>query len=233
MISFKNTLFIAFMASSIFFLSNCGGKEIFKCGNSKVLGTYKFADTTKSLYSAWTGTESLIFKDSSGNEQEWFSKNGKTVNLKYQAVITVLCDSAILDRQYEYYDSEAHIVEFSNRNPANTNYFRLDLYPQHSGKKDSALVLFNSFTASFSAAGSFRILSPSDKPIPASAQRDYVTSLSNTPRFVADTTMSGKNFKNVYYTTNDFNKSAIYFQKTKMIIGYKEAGKTWLFDRIK
>jgi hypothetical protein len=233
MISFKNTLFIAFMASFIFFLSNCGGKEFFKCGPSKVLGTYKFADTTKTLYSAWTGTESLIFKDSVGSEQEWFSKNGKISNLKYQAVISVLCDSTILDRQYEYYESEAQYVELSNRNTANTNYFRLDLYPQHSGKKDSALVLFNSFTASFSPTGAFRILSPSDKAIPASAQKDYVTSLNYTPKFVADTTILGKNFKNVYYKTNDFNKSAVFFQKTKMIIGYKEAGKTWLFDRIK
>jgi hypothetical protein len=227
MAALKNTLYFFVFIVTIGSLSSCV-RDILNldCGKSILLGTLKFADSTKNLYSNWTGKEILIFKDSVGNLREYFSERNKQINLKNRLHIKTLCDSGFIDKQIEFFESESHITDFVSQTATST--LHLDLFSDNFGENKDSVILFDRFSAGFNNAR-VQIISVRDKPIPL----DVIAWTSSGTSFVADTTILGKNFKNVFYSTSDYYKSAIYFQKTKMIIGYKEAGKTWLLDRIK
>ena len=198
----------------------------FQCGESRLLGILDFADSTKNLYSNWTGKEILVFKDSLGNEEEWYSKEGKKV-IKQRMIVNTLCDSGWLDKQHEYFDSEYHSLSFTNRTPNKQEYFQLSLFTD-AFDNQGKIVTFNQFMATGYAESIF-LSSARETPIPPQFQ----DSLGFNFKFVADTTILGKNFKNVYYKTNVYHNSGIYFQKSKMVIAYRNAGKTWLLNRIK
>jgi hypothetical protein len=226
MAALKNTLFFFVFIITIGSLSSCV-RDILNldCGKSISLGTLKFADSTKNLYSNLTGKEILVFKDSLGNEQEFSSKTSKSIAIDYRFTTKVLCDSGVFDKQTEYFNVENHFIDFTN---ANRGYFRLILSMDTTSRKDG-FIFYDQFSVEFSGAD-FSLISQREKPIPATWE-GWATLKS--PNFVADTTIMGKNFKNVFYATDDYYQSAIYFQKTKMIIGLKGAGKTWLLDRVK
>jgi hypothetical protein len=231
MTALKNTLLFFLFAFTIISLSSCW-RDIFnlKCGESILLGTLKLSDSTKAAYLNWTGKEVLFFKDSLGNEQEYFSEKGKTINTKFTLGENVLCDSGFLDRQIEYFNAEYQVINFANRFDVKYS-LQLLLSTSFDGQKDSALI-YDRFSLNFSNGingSSIYLYSNREKPLPDSIKKRFNVY----HRFVADTTISGKNFKDVYYATNDLDKSAIYFQKNKMIIGFKDAGKTWLLDKIK
>jgi hypothetical protein len=228
MTALKNTFFFLLFILTIVSISSCLRDILgFECGKDMTLGTLRFADSTKTFYSNLTGKELLIFKDSLGNEEVFSSKQGKTITLTKPLIIKTLCDSGWLDKQTQGFDSEAHFVDFVS---LNQGFIRLDLYSDTIQQKDG-FIIYDRFGTEFSGAN-FYIASRHDneKPIPAN-WNSWV--MDNAPKFVADTVIMGKNFKNVFYATNDYYKSAIYFQKTKMIIGFKLTGKTWLLDRIK
>jgi hypothetical protein len=228
MASFKNTLFFLIITLILISLSSCVRDILgFDCGKHITLGKLIFADSTKTLYSNWTGKEMLIFKDSLGNEETFSSKEGKIITLTKPLVIKTLCDSGWLDKQTERYDSEAHFVDFAHPNHA---FFRLALYSDTIQQKEG-LIIYDRFAVEFNGASFYIPLKHgNEKPIPTN-WNSWVTQYA--PKFVADTMIMGKNFKNVFYADNGYNKSAIYFQKTKMIIGFREGGKTWLLDKIK
>jgi hypothetical protein len=228
MAALKNTLYLILFAFAIGSLSSCVRDILgIDCGKDITLGTLKFADSTKTMYSNWTGKETLVFKDSLGNEQEFSAKQGKTINLNSRLVIKTLCDSGWLDKQTEHFDAEAHWVGFSS---PNQGYLSLSLYADTIQQKDS-FIIYDRFSVEFNGAN-FYIASrhSNEKPIPSN-WHSWITN--SAPKFVADTVIMGKNFKNVFYADNGYDKSAIYFQKTKMVIGFKQTGKTWLLDRIK
>jgi hypothetical protein len=226
MAAFKNTLFFLLFALTIGSLSSCVRDILgIDCGKDITLGTLKFADSTKTMYSNWTGKETLVFKDSLGNEQEFSAKLGKTINLNSRLVIKTLCDSGWLDKQTEHFDAEAHWVGFSS---PNQGYFSLDLYAD-TIQQQGGFIIYDRFSAYYNGAGVYiSTQHDKEKPIPATWESPFMKN-----KFVADTVIMGKNFKNVFYADNGYDKSAIYFQKTKMVIGFKQAGKTWLLDRIK
>jgi hypothetical protein len=228
MTTLKNTLLFLLFSLTIGLLSSCVRDILgFDCGKDIKLGTLKFADSTKTMYSNWTGKEILVFKDSLGNEQEFSAQLSKTINLNSGLVIKTLCDSGWLDKQTEYFDAEAHWVGFSS---PQQGYFSLSLYSDTIQQKDG-FIIYDRFGVEFNGAN-FYIASRhgNEKPIP-SDWHSWITI--SAPKFVTDTVIMGKNFKNVFYTDNGYNNSAIYFQKTKMVIGLKQAGKTWLLDKIK
>jgi hypothetical protein len=228
MVALKNSVFFLLFTLTLVSLSSCLRDILgFKCGKDITLGTLKFADSTKTLYANWTGKEMLIFKDSLGNEETFSSKQGKTITFTKPLVIKTLCDSGWLDKQTEAFDSEAHFVDFSS---LNQGYFRLNLYTDTIQQKDG-FIIYDRFGLEYSGAN-FYITSQheKEKPIPTN-WNSWV--IDNAPKFVSDTTIMGKKFKNVFYSTGGYNNSAIYFQKTNMIIAFKQAGKTWLLDRIK
>jgi hypothetical protein len=228
MTALKFTSFFLVFTLAIVGISSCVRDILgFKCGNSIILGKLTFADSTKALYSNLSGKELLIFKDSLGNEETFSSKEGKKITFGKPLVIKTLCDSGWLDKQTERFDSEDHFVDFAHPNHA---FFRLSLNADTIQQKDG-IIIYDRLGVEFNVAN-FYIPSKhgSEKPIPAN-WNSWV--IDNAPKFVADTTIMGKNFKNVFYADNDFLKTAIYFQKTKMIIGFKQAGKTWLLDKIK
>ena len=90
-------------------------------------------------------------------------------------------------------------------------------------------VLFNQFSVRSNSL-TLNIGSLYDKPIVQEARENYSYKNYN---FVADTTINGKNFKSVYFKTDDYTQSGLYFQKSNMIIAIRIEGKTWLLDRIK
>ena len=178
----------------------------------------------------WTGKEVLFFKDSLGNEQEYFSEKGKFINSKLVLGVNILCDSGFLDRQIEYFNAESQVINFAKRFDARYS-LQLHLSTSFDGQKDSALI-YDRFSLSFSNGingSNIDLYSNREKPLPDSIKKRF----NIYHKFVADTTILGKNFKNVYYSTGSLDKAAVYFQKNKMIIGFKDAGKTWLLDKIK
>ncbi len=227
MTTLKNIVFFLLFSLTIVLLAGCLRDILcFKCGESRMLGKVKFEDSTKNSYSNWTGTEILFFKDSMGNEQEYRVTQNKTINLKTQLTINTLCDSGWLDKQTEYYETESHNVRFVNVHTSALS-FGLSLSTNSVGKKDS-LILYDYFTASFKDAY-MNMAIERDKPI--KNLDNWIENFS--PQFVADTTILGKNFKKVFYTKKGTNNGVIFFQKSKMIIGFKEGNETWLLDRIK
>jgi hypothetical protein len=227
MTTLKHALFFIVFTFTIVSLSSCWRDILgFQCGEHITLGKLKFADSTKTFYSSWTGKETLVFKDSLGNEESFASSKGKTIIFNNPLVIKTLCDSGRLDKQTERYDSEFHSVDFSG---PNNHYFQLSLFSDTIQQKEG-LIIYDLFSIYFNGASlGIALQHDNQKIIPSSWKGSSIVE----PKFVADTVIMGKNFKNVYYATNDFLKSTVYFQKTKMIIGFKDAGKTWLFDRIK
>jgi hypothetical protein len=228
MTTLRHALFFIVFTFTIVSLSSCVRDILgFQCGEHITLGKLTFADSTKTLYSNWTGKETLVFKDSLGNEQEFSAKQGKTITFNHSVVIKTLCDSGWLDKQTERFNAESHWVGFSS---PNQGYFSLSLYADTIQQKDS-FIIYDRFGVEFNGAN-FYIASRhgNEKPIPSN-WHGWIAN--NAPKFVADTIIMGKNFKNVFYADNGYSKSAIYFQKTNMVIGFKIAGKTWLFDKIK
>jgi hypothetical protein len=228
MTALKYTSFFLVFTLAIIGISSCVRDILgFKCGNSIILGKLTFADSTKALYSNLSGKELLIFKDSLGNEETFSSKEGKKITFTKPLVIKVLCDSGWIDKQTEYFDSESHFVDFSS---ANQGWFRLALHLDTIQQKDG-IVIYDQFGLQYSGANFYMASRHgNEKPIPENRNSGI---LGIAPKFVADTIIMGKNFKNVFYSDGGYNDSAIYFQKTKMIIGFKQAGKTWLLDKIK
>ena len=228
MVALKNTLYFILFTFTIGALSSCLRDILgYECDEHITLGTLRFADSTKTMYSNWIGKELLIFKDSLGNEETFSSKQGKTITLTKPLVIRTLCDSGWLDKQTERFDAESHWVGFSS---PNQGYFSLSLYADTIQQKDS-FIIYDRFGVEFNGAN-FYIASRhgNEKAIPAN-WHSWITN--NAPKFVADTVIMGKNFKNVFYADNGYDKSAIYFQKTNMVIGFKQSSKTWLLDKIK
>ena len=232
MTALKHALFSLLFILTIASLSSCS-LSIFdssQCGKNKLLGTLQLADSTKNLYAHWTGKEVLFFKDSLGNEQEYFSERDKRILFKQPVVVKTLCDSGFLDKQTEYFDSEAHYLDFVPRN--NT---KGSLHIQLSTttiEKNSTFIIFDLFSANFSTG-------TGSSPIELAVARDNSSAnnlhnqFKSNAQFVADTTILGKNFKDVFYTTNEKANIALYFQKTNMVIGFKDGEKTWILDRIK
>ena len=137
--------------------------------------------------------------------------------------------SGFFDKQHEYFDSEYHHLEFVNRNPNRTNYFQFSLRIDAADKLGKP-IFFDRFDTYYTNSGAIYLVSARETPL-SSQFRDSVN-LRNF-KFVADTVMLGRTLKNVYYSTNTYNQNTLYFQKSKMILGYREAGKTWLLNRIK
>jgi hypothetical protein len=231
----KNIINTFFLLSAIVFVtsfSSCLDNILgFECGEDIFLGALRFSDTTKNLYSNWTGSEVLVFKDSLGKEVELSSK-GKEIKFNWHLVMATLCNKSILDNQKKYYSIEHHELKFQNRTNDNPIYLWVILGITKADEAGRAYV-YDEFEGDFShgsSSASLYIASKREDPISFAGQTGYSFTTNN---FVADTTISGKIFKNVYYFNNSYTNSAIYFQKKNMIIAYRDSGRTWLLDRIK
>jgi hypothetical protein len=227
MMALKHTLFFILFTFTIASLSSCllSIGDSSQCGKDKLLGTLQLADSTKNLYSNWTGKEVLFFKDSLGNELEYFSERGKTILFKLPVVTKTLCDVNWLDQQTEYFNSEAHYLDFVPRNNAKRS-LHIQLYTT-TITKNSTFIIFDLFSANF--YGTIELAIARDK----TSANDLHNQFMSNAQFIADTTIFGKNFKNVFYMTDEKYNIAIYFQKTNMVIGFKDGTKTWILDRIK
>ena len=194
------------------------------CGKDISLGNLTFQDSTKKMFANWTGKETLIFKDTLGNEKVFLS-SGKYVGNK-KLVRRILCNNNSIDKQEEYYTAEYQSFSYRIDDPKQSTFFEFALEFKLSSP-DS--VLFNQFSVRSNSL-TLNIGSLYDKPIVQEARENYSYKNYN---FVADTTINGKNFKSVYFKTDDYTQSGLYFQKSNMIIAIRIEGKTWLLDRIK
>lgn len=158
----------------------------------------------------------------------------KTDNQQYDIVQlndTLLCGDGIdpFLSQFQYHTSE-NIRHVWTGNNANTSVTALvQLFVENARVKDSAFydklsvrTTLNNVTSGFDFITDTR---------GKSISMAY-TDLINKYRFVADTTWSNKNFKNVYYSVdNKINQSAIFYNRQFGIVGLRIADEMWVFDR--
>jgi hypothetical protein len=94
------------------------------------------------------------------------------------------------------------------------------------GKGDTA-VLYSTFAISSSVAPILSILIERNKPIkPIKIEPFYLNG-----NFVRDTTILGKNFKNLYFVINKKPRQSIFFEQKKGVVILQDSANTWLFDR--
>jgi hypothetical protein len=215
---------------SAFFLASCGNTKS-KCGDNIDLGRVDITAET-AAYFPYTGKEKIIIKNANNEELTLTRFNSLTAaqsDSKYESARP--CDVDIFDRQKIVYSTNRFQSLFQNTGKRQMS-FGYDAFANARGETVAGLgisdyMYINAQADSTKGTGGtlysqFRGDTSKISPFDRKPNSEV--------NFVADTTIRGKNFKNVLYTKN--TRHALYIAKGKGLIAMKFDDELWLVDRV-
>lgn len=221
----KNILILLVVATVIF--NACEKKN--PCPDNINGGTQTLNFPSKLFFPYPKQSVTIVLKNAKND-----SLKIKTDNQQYNTIQlndTLLCGDGIdpFVSQFQFHTSENIRHVWSGNNASTSVTVLVQLFVENARVKDSAYYdKLSVRTTSNNATSGFDFITDTrGKTIDPA-----YTALINKYRFVADTTLNTKNFKNVYYSVdNKLNQSAIFYNKQFGIICLKIGDDTWVFDR--
>jgi hypothetical protein len=230
----ESKIVLAFIAFACFMTSSCigvvGGDITSKCGDDIDLGRIDLTTET-TLYFPYTGREKIILKNANNEELTLQKLDGPLpVQVELTSEAANLCVASQFDSQNAVYKTTRFACYFQNTGKRQMS-FNYAAEVKAKGETKSTLGIFDSF--------SIGSLADSDKGAGGAGNAQFrgdtakvatYRSYSSGIRFVADTTIGGKNFKNVMYAKN--SRHSVCFAKGKGLIAMKFDDELWLVDRV-
>jgi len=196
---------------TILFLFSCGED----CPPDITLGEFPLSDTSI-VFIPYSSTDTLIFADQIGNEQ-FLSSNG-IVQSEINNIVRTICSDGLLDGQQELYKVQIFDIAFRDSFGIGNQIFNLTLTTSSEvAESPDANAVFDLLNVSASGFDNLRIITDERQNQVSDNFRDNFLNLSE---FLGDTTLFGKNFKDVYEEKSD-NGSVLYFNKHRGVVALK------------
>lgn len=198
---------------SILLLYSCG-----KCDKDIFLGEFKLTEASRQSI-PYSGNEVLVFEDNHGMQHQLTSLKGREL-LKSKMIVRTPCDEGFLDKQHLYYDTQREQVVYFDS--SGNQIFYIDLTTQFEDANDiDDIAVYDFLLVDTSLKGNFNgrieiITEERQNTVSEFHKNEFW----NQSVFLGDTTVFGRDFKDVYVGTSGDNRS-IFYNKVKGVIAFK------------
>ncbi|MGK7396095.1 MAG: hypothetical protein ACNS62_16075 [Candidatus Cyclobacteriaceae bacterium M3_2C_046] len=203
-----------------------------KCGQDIKLGELELADVTKEFL-PYAGDETLVFEDQAGNKHTLRSKEGRKIE-DFRLIVNTLCRGNIekvsLDDQQIYYQIQREQIAFEDLSGNQVYYVELTTGFEQASQIDS-LALYDMLSVyplmEGNALGNINIMTLERLNTVSSSHKQGFL---NHSTFIGDTTLFGRDFKEVY-ESNPWEGRITYYNRTKGVIALiTDENKYWVLS---